>query len=70
VWGVGGDNLRDLFITLTANLVALILVALYGIASAAIVLSIFDWLMGTAYMTAPNVGIGALVALIILRMMR
>lgn len=62
--------MRDLFITLAANLVALILVALFCIASAEIVLSIFDWVMGTAYKTAPNVGIGALVALIMLRMIR
>ena len=62
--------MRNLFITLTANLLALVLIALCCIASATIVLSILDWLYSTAYMTAPNVLIGALVALIILRIMR
>ena len=62
--------MRDLFITVIAGLISVILVALICIVSAEIVLSIFDWLMGTAYKTPPNVGIGALVALIIFMVMR
>ena len=59
--------MKDLISTAIAVFIGFLVASVFFVAISASVLAFFDWIMGTSYMNPPTIGIGALLAFVVVR---